>query len=301
MADGVRSNEGRVSNDTLGLMFGVLGVAGFSVTLPATRVAVNYLDPTTVGLGRALVAAVCALALLWMTRQPRPTRDQVRGLAIVALGVIIGFPLLSAIALQSLPAAHGAIIVAILPMLTAIVGALRMRQRPSAGFWLMSMAGSALVLMFALSNGVAGLQAADGVLLLACLAAAVGYAEGGRLAGEMGGWQVICWALVLTAPFLLAPVGWAVYRHGLEAPLSGWLAFAYVSLVSQFTAFFLWYQGMALAGVVRVSQMQLLQPFMTLLVAALLLDETVTSSMLGFACAVVVTVAMGRRMTIVQR
>lgn len=301
MASGMRNNDGRISNDTLGIIFGVLGVAGFSATLPATRLAVNYLDPTTVGLGRALVAAVCALALLWITRQPRPSWAQLRGLVIVALGVIVGFPLLSAIALKQLPAAHGAIIVAILPMFTAVVGALRMRQRPSAGFWLMSLAGSGLVLVFALSNGVEGLQVEDGLLLLACLAAAIGYAEGGRLAGQMGGWQVICWALVLIAPFLLLPVGWAVLRHGLEAPLSGWLAFGYVSLVSQFTAFFLWYQGMALAGVVRVSQMQLLQPFMTLPVAALLLDEVVTSSMLGFALAVVATVALGRRMPIVQR
>jgi drug/metabolite transporter (DMT)-like permease len=175
-----------------------------------------------------------------------------------------------------------------------------MRQRPSNQFWLMSLVGSSLVLMFAFSSGMQGLQVADGILLLACLAVAFGYVEGGRLASEMGGWQVICWALVLIAPFLLAPVGWSLYQHGFNAPLSGWLAFFYVSLVSQFLAFFLWYQGMALAGVVRVSQMQLLQPFMTLLVAAALLDETITSSMLGFALAVVATVAFGRRMPIAQ-
>lgn len=301
MVDGVRGNGRVISNDNLGLLLGVLGVAGFSVTLPATRVAVTYLDPTTVGLGRALVAAVVALVLLWATRQPRPTRVQMRGLAVVALGVIVGFPLFSAMALQFVPAAHGAIIVAILPMLTAMVGAVRMRQRPSAGFWLMSVLGSILVLAFALSNGMGGLQAADGLLLLACLAAAFGYAEGGRLAGQMGGWQVICWALVLVAPFLLLPVGWSVYHHGVKAPLSGWLAFGYVSLVSQFAAFFLWYQGMALAGVVRVSQMQLMQPFMTLSVAAVMLGETVTSSMTGFALAVVAAVALGHRMPIVQR
>lgn len=300
MAGSVQNRGRAVSRDTLGMLLGILGVAGFSVTLPATRVAVQYLDPLTVGLGRALVAALCAALMLWLTRQSWPTTAQIKGLVIVALGVIIGFPLLSAIALQQLPAAHSAVIVAILPLLTAVVGALRMRQRPSNQFWLMSLVGSSLVLMFAFSSGMQGLQVADGILLLACLAAAFGYVEGGRLASEMGGWQVICWALVLIAPFLLAPVGWSLYQHGFNAPLSGWLAFFYVSLVSQFLAFFLWYQGMAMAGVVRVSQMQLLQPFMTLLVAAALLDETITSSMLGFALAVVATVAFGRRMPIAQ-
>lgn len=301
MADCVHGNGRRISREDMGLMLGALGVAGFSVTLPATRLAVSYLDPLTVGLGRALVAAVCAAALLRVTRQSRPTQEQLKGLSIVALGVVVGFPLLSAIALQQLPAAHGAVIVAILPMLTAVAGAVRTRQRPSTRFWLVSALGSMLVLAFAFSNGLEGLQAADAILLLACLAAALGYAEGGRLAGQMGGWQVICWALVLAAPFLLAPVGWAVYRHGVVAPLSGWLAFGYVSLVSQFFAFFLWYQGMAMAGVVRVSQMQLLQPFMSLIAAAVLLNETVTSSMIGFALAVVATVALGRRMPVVQR
>lgn len=300
MDNGMQIGKIKISGHRLGILLGLLGVAGFSATLPATRVAVHYVDPLIVGLGRALVAAVCAVAMLLLTRQPIPTAQQIKGLIVVALGVIVGFPLFSAIALQQLPAAHSAIVVAILPMLTAVVGAVRMRQRPSHLFWFTSMLGSVLVLMFALSNGVEGVQAADGVLLLACLAAAFGYVEGGKLAGEMGGWQVICWALVLAAPFLLAPVGWSLYQHGFEAPLSGWLAFLYVSLVSQFLAFFFWYQGMALVGVVRISQLQLLQPFMTLLVAAIVLGETVTVTMAGFALAVVVAVAMGRRTSIVQ-
>lgn len=296
-----RGDNDSSTRENRGLLLGLLGVVGFSVTLPATRVAVTYFDPLTVGLGRALLAALCAALLLWVTRQPWPNRQQRRGLVVVALGVVVGFPLFSSMALQQLPAAHGAIIVAILPLFTAVVGALRLRQRPSYRFWLLSGLGTALVLLFALSSGVQGLQAADGLLLLACLAAAVGYAEGGRLAGSMGGWQVISWSLVGVAPFLLLPVAWSIYQHGITAPLSGWLAFGYVSLISQFLAFFFWYQGMALAGVVRVSQLQLLQPFMTLLVATVLLGEAVTASMLGFAAAVVATVAMGRWMPIVQR
>ena len=289
-----------MSDARLGMLLGLLGVVGFSVTLPATRLAVYYIDPLMVGLWRALVAAVCAMVMLLLTRQPLPAASQLKGLMVVALGVIVGFPLLSAIALQQLPAAHGAVVVAVLPMLTAVVGAIRMHQRPSIQFWLMSVAGTLLVVMFAVGSGIQGLQVADGILLLACLAAAFGYVEGGRLAKDMGGWQVICWALVLVMPFLLLPVGWSFHQHGFNAPLSGWLAFLYVSLVSQFFAFFLWYQGMAMAGVVRVSQLQLLQPFMTLLVAAVVLNETITSGMIVFATAVVATVAVSRCMPIAQ-
>jgi len=299
----VKQNKmgGRLSSDSLGLILGILAVAGFSVTLPATRVAIIYLDPMIVGLGRALIAAFFAGMLLWLTRQPWPTRSQFKGLLLVALGVVVGFPLFSAFALQELSAAHGAVIVGIVPMMTAVVGAIMLHQRPSVGFWLVSAFGSGLVLWFSFGTGADGLQRADGYLLLACLAGAVGYAKGGQLASDIGGWQVICWALVIVAPFLLLPVGWSVVEHGLEAPLSGWLAFAYVSLVSQFFAFFLWYHGMALAGVVRVSQMQLLQPFMTLVVAALLLGEMITMEMIGFALAVMMTVAIGRHMPIKQR
>lgn len=286
------------SRETLGLLLGLCGVIGFSVTLPATRLAVAHLDPTLVGLGRSLVAGILAAVLLRTTRQSLPSRAQFKGLAVTAAGVIVGFPLLSSWAMQSLPAAHGAILLAILPLFTAVAGALRTGDRPSSGFWLASLAGSGLVAIFAVYGGAGGWQGADAVLILASLAAAVGYAEGGRLARAMGGWQVICWALVIAAPLLLPPVIIAFLRHGAEAPLQSWLGFAYVSVVSQLLAFFLWYQGLALGGVVRVSQVQLLQPFMTLGVAALLLGETVTPAMLAFALAVVVTVAVGRRMPI---
>lgn len=292
--------QARIAPDTTGLFLGFLGVAGFSATLPATRVAVTYLDPTLVGLGRSILAGGVAALLLWLTRQPLPSRQQFKSLAVIACGVIVGFPLLSAWAMQGLPAAHGGIVVAIIPLFTAIVGAWRMDQRPAAGFWLCSLAGSALVLIFAATTGKDGFETADGLLILASLAAAIGYAEGGRLARTLGGWQVICWALVLAAPFLLLPVALAVYRHGMTAPVEAWLGFGYVSLVSQLFAFVLWYQGLALGGVVRVSQVQLLQPFMTLIVAAAFLGEHLTPMTLGFAVAVAVSVAVGRRMQIPQ-
>lgn len=290
--------QARMSPDTTGLLLGLLGVAGFSATLPATRVAVTYLDPALVGLGRSILAGLVAALLLRLTRQPLPSRHQLKSLAVIACGVIVGFPLLSAWAMQRLPAIHGAIVVAIIPLFTAIAGSWRMKQRPSVGFWLCSLAGSAMVLAFTATSGQGGLETADGLLILASLAAAIGYAEGGRLASTLGGWQVICWALVLAAPFLLLPVALAVYRHGMTAPLQAWLGFGYVSLISQLFAFVLWYQGLALGGVVRVSQVQLLQPFMTLIVATALLGEHLTPMTLGFAAAVAASVALGRRMQI---
>jgi drug/metabolite transporter (DMT)-like permease len=284
--------------ENLGMLLGLIGVAGFSGTLPATRLAVGSLDPTLVGLGRSVAAAAVAAVLLLLLRQPLPTRRQVRSLFIVAAGVVVGFPLLSAWALKQLPAAHGAILVAVLPLFTALAGALRSGVRPSGGFWLTSLASCATVLLFSLSSGNGGLQLADLFLLAAIVAGAIGYAEGGELAKEIGGWQVICWALVLTAPFLLLPVGIAIWQHGIAAPREAWLGFVYVSLISQLFGFFLWYQGLALGGVVRVSQVQFMQPFMTLAISATVLGERVTPAMLGVAAFIVVMVAIGKRMPI---
>ena len=159
---------------------------------------------------------------------------------------------------------------------------------------------SAIVLMFATLSGAGGLQAADVLLLAAAAVGAVGYAEGGHLAKEIGGWQVICWALVLVAPFLVLPVAIVIYKHGITASKEAWLGFAYVSVISQFLAFFLWYQGLAIGGVVRVSQVQLMQPFLSLAVSAILLGEKITPLMMGVAVIVVAMVAIGRRMPIVK-
>ncbi|MBS4099294.1 MAG: DMT family transporter [Sulfuricella sp.] len=284
--------------ETRGLLFGLCGVAGFSATLPATRVAVAHLDPLLVGLGRSVVAGILAALLLWATRQPFPQRSQFKSLALAAACVIVGFPLLSSWAMVNLPAAHAAIMIGVIPLLTAAASALRSGERPSTGFWLTGLAGAALIIGYAFAGGAAHMQLADAALLGAALVVAVGYAEGGRLAQSLGGWQTICWALVLAAPFLVLPVLYAGLRHGLAAPLQSWLGFAYVAVVSQLLAFFLWYQGLALGGVARVSQVQLLQPFMTLGVAALLLGEPVTPSMLAFAVAVAAVVGIGRRMPI---
>ncbi|HET7077730.1 MAG TPA: DMT family transporter [Chloroflexia bacterium] len=286
--------------ETRGLAYGFLGVLAFSLTLPATRVAVAYFDPTAVGLGRALVAAGLAALLLLFTRQPWPSRAQWRSLVIVATGVILGFPLLSAWAMSRLPAAHGAVILGLLPLATALAGALRAGERPSRGFWVAGVAGSATVVAFAVSMGAGDIQPADLALFAAVLAAALGYAEGGRLARELGGWQVISWALVLAAPFIAVPVFLALGNSAPAAPWTAWFSFGYVAVVSQFLGFFAWYRGLALGGVARVSQLQLLQPFLTLLASALLLGEQITLLMVGAALLVLVTVALGRKAAIVR-
>ena len=287
--------------ETLGLFYGFLGVLSFSFTLPATRLAVTGLDPTFVGLGRGVVAGTIAAGILWLTRQSWPQLRQWRSLVVVALGVVLGFPLLSAWAMQRLPAAHGAVVLGLLPLLTAVAGAVRSGDRPSKLFWLASALGSATVVGFAVSQGAAGVHAADLVLLGAVLAAAIGYAEGGRLAQEIGGWQVICWALVLSVPFEALPTLMAAQHNQVAPGLLAWFGFAYLCLVSQLVGFFAWYHGLAIGGVARVSQMQLLQPFLTLIFSAVLLRESITPITLAAAMLVIASVAIGRNAKIRRR
>lgn len=286
--------------EAAGLWYGLLGVLSFSLTFPATRAAVAYLDPSVVGLGRALVAALLAALLLAATRQRWPSRAELRHLAIVVAGVIFGFPFLSAWALRQVPSAHGAIVIGLLPLATALVATLLGGERPSWQFWLAGLVGSAAVLGFAVSSGAGGLHAADLALLGAVVAGAFGYAEGARLARTLGSWQVICWALVFAAPLLSIPVGLAIWQHGLAAPPSAWVGFGYVAVVSQFLGFFAWYRGLALGGVARVSQLQLLQPFLTLIASALLLHEQITAGTIAVALLVVAAVAAGRRAPVLR-
>ncbi|SFA76535.1 EamA-like transporter family protein [Collimonas sp. OK607] len=287
-----------MTDETKGMWLGLVGVAVFSLTLPFTRMAVAELNPVFVAFGRAVVAALCSIILLWKLKAPLPTAAQWKALALTALGVVVGFPLFSSVAMRYVPAAHGAIVLGILPLATAMFGALRFGERPSAGFWIAAVIGSIIVIVFALSQGGGGLQPADLALLAAVVAAAMGYAEGGRLSQTMGGQQVICWALVLALPILLPITILLGWQYGVSASPKAWLGFAYVSLFSMFIGFFFWYKGLALGGIARVGQVQLLQPFLTLLGAALILGETLDSSNMLFALAVLVVVALGRKMAV---
>ncbi|HEY0738115.1 MAG TPA: DMT family transporter [Herpetosiphonaceae bacterium] len=288
------SHTPSVSSTTAGWFYGLLGMLSFSLTLPATRVAVAELNPIFVGLGRALVAAALAAILLKLTQQPVPSRSQIKSLLLVAAGVVVGFPILSAWALRIVPASHGAIMLGLLPLATVIAGVLRAGDRPSRGFWAASSAGSSVVIVFAIVSGGGHIQGADLALLVAVIAAAIGYAEGARLAREIGSWQVICWALLIAAPFLLVPVGLTLLR-GVHGSPSAWIGFAYVSVFSMFLGFFAWYRGLALGGVARVGQLQLLQPFFTLGASALLLGEQITPATILVALVVAVIVALGRK------
>ena len=291
----------RLSNETKGMLLGLIGVVIFSLTLPFTRLAVAAFDPAFVALGRGLVAAALAGAWLWWQRAPLPPRSALLPLAMVAGGCVVGFPWLTSIAMQTLPASHGAVLVGILPLATALFSALRGNEKPSAGFWVTAVAGSALVIGFALRQSGGAFHLADLAMFAAVLLGALGYAEGGRLSQSLGGQQVISWALVLSAPLLLPLVLYLSWSHGAAIAAAGakaWIGFAYVSVFSMFIGFFFWYRGMALGGVARVGQTQLVQPFLTLLGAALLLGETLEWSTVLFALAVIAVVAAGRKMQI---
>lgn len=203
---------GTARHESRGMWLGLIGVAIFSLTLPFTRIAVAELNPAFVAFGRAVVAGVCALALLAWIKAPRPTRQQLRGLIITALGVVVGFPLFSSIAMRYVPAAHGAVVVGLLPLATALFGALRFGERPSKGFWLAALAGSGIVIAFALREGGGSFHLADFALFAAVVTAAMGYAEGGRLAQTMGGQNVIAWALVVALPVMLPVSVWLFFE-----------------------------------------------------------------------------------------
>ncbi len=288
-------------DESLGYLLGFLGVLAFSLTLPATRIAVAVMHPAVVGLGRAILAAAVAGVILLLVRPALPRGREWLSLAVVAGGVVFGFPFLSAWAMQHLPSAHGAIVLALLPLATALFGALRAGERPSLGFWLVSLLGSGLVIAFAVQSGATGLHLADLALIGAVLAAGLGYAEGARLARRLGGWQVISWALVLSLPFLLPPVLLTMDEVPWESLSSEvWISFLYVALISQYFAFFAWYKGLALGGVAKVGQLQLLQTFFTLGFSWLLLSEPIDLPTKLFAVAVFLCVAWSKRMPVVR-
>jgi drug/metabolite transporter (DMT)-like permease len=278
-----------------GVLLGALGVLGFSFSLPATRLAVADLDPWLVAFGRAVVAGLLSAGLLAVTGAPRPPAPQLRSLAVVAVGVVIGFPLFTSLALHRLPASHGAVVVGVLPAMTAVAAVLRAGERPSRAFWLASTTGLLAVVAFALTRGGGGLGAADLELLAAVVLCALGYAEGGRLSRELGGARTICWALVVSLPVTTAVAAVALSGAGAHAGATAWLGFAYVSLISMFLAFFAWYAGLARGGVAKIGQVQLGQPVLGLVWAALILGEDVGPATVGAAVAVLACVVATQR------
>ncbi len=287
-----------------GLWLGALGVTIFALTLPMTRLAVGTPDAPQmsgafIALGRAVVAAVLSALFLVATRAALPRREQWIPLLITSAGVVFGFPLLTSVAMRHVEAVHASVIVGVLPLATAAVGAWLHQQRPSLGFWICAAAGSALVVAFAiLRSGQAGMsiQPADALLLGAMACAAVGYGWGARLSQHMRAEHVICWALVIALP-ITAPA--ALLTRPQESLLaSAWWGFAYVAVFSMWLGFFAWYRGLALGGTVRVSQVQLIQPFLGMLFAVPLLGESLDALTLGFALAVIAVVFIGKKMPV---
>ena len=287
-----------------GLWLGLAGVTIFALTLPMTRLAVGtpeapQMSGVFIALGRAVVAAALSMVFLLATRAPLPRREDWLPLAITSGGVVFGFPLLTSIAMRHVEAVHASVIVGVLPLATAAVGAWLHRQRPSAGFWACAALGSALVVAFAmLRSGQSGLaiQPADALLLAAMACAAVGYGWGARLSQRMRAEHVICWALVIALPFTVPAALLSRPQQALQT--AAWWGFAYVAVFSMWLGFFAWYRGLALGGTVRVSQVQLIQPFLGMLFAVPLLGESLDAVTLGFAVAVIATVFIGKKMPV---
>lgn len=290
--------------ETRGLWLGLVGVTLFAATLPMTRLAIGPFDaqqlsPSFVTFGRAAVAGVLSIFYLASVRGLRPQGREWPVLLFTAFCVVLGFPLFMALAMRHVEAVHASVIVGILPLVTAIVGSLWLRQRPAPGFWVCAVAGSALVGAFVLlrpGTSSSGAQFADLLLLIAIVSAACGYVSGGQLTLRLGAERVICWVLVISLPLTLPAmlISWPA------APVlaSAWAAFAYLALFSMWIGFFAWYRGLAIGGTVRVSQVQLVQPFQSMLFAVPLLGESLDLLTVGFALAVITTVFIGKKMPV---
>jgi drug/metabolite transporter (DMT)-like permease len=279
---------------TDGWLSGFAGVLVFSGSLPATRLAIADLDPVFLTLLRAAIAGSIGLALLVASRQPRPERRDLLSLTIVALGVVVGYPLLSALALEHMSAGRSIVFTGLLPLATAGFAVVRGGERPDRRFWLFALLGSLVIAGFALSRGGGSTLAGDMLMLVAILVCGLGYAEGALLSRRLGGWQVICWALVLALPamfVLLCLLSWPTWS-AIGEP--AWIGLGYVSLFSMLIGFVFWYRGLALGGTAAVGQLQLLQPLVGLMLAATLLHESIAPGMIAATLAVVACVAGAR-------
>jgi drug/metabolite transporter (DMT)-like permease len=283
------------SHERLGLVLGFVGMAIFGGTLPATRIAVSQIDPIALTSLRTAIAGLCSLALLMVLRRPLPPRALWPQLAIAMLCVSILFPLLMSLGMQTVDASHGGVVLGILPIATALVAVAITHERPRPLFWIASIAGGGLVIAFALRQGGGTLSAGDLLLFTAVAVSSIGYAFSGQLTAEMPGWEVISWVLVMALPISLPAAALTMPSDFAHIDLKPWLGLLYVALFSQWIGFFAWNAGMAMGGIARVSQVQLLQPFITFALAASFNGETITWQIVLFATAVVATVAISTR------
>ncbi|WP_211294134.1 DMT family transporter [Vibrio gangliei] len=286
-----KANLGSVS----GWLNGLLGVIIFSGSLPATKLAVIDINPFFLTFLRASIAGLLATILIFGFRQQRPHTSQMLSLIVVSLGVVVGFPLLTAMALQHVTSAHSIVFLGLLPLTTAIFGVLRGGEKPQKAFWIFSVIGSALVIGFALSQGTSISPVGDLLMLSAIIACGLGYAEGARLTRVLGGWQVISWALIISLPFMLIASLLTMPESFKSIGNTAWFSLCYVSLFSMLIGFIFWYKGLAIGGIASVGQLQLLQPFFGLGLSAMLLHESVSPVMILITLGVILCVIGSRK------
>ncbi|WP_188065959.1 DMT family transporter [Brevibacillus brevis] len=291
----------QLHTEKMGLLYGFIGVLSFSLTLPVTKMVVTVLSPLSAGLGRALIAAVLAALVLLLKRVPFPTWQETKKLFLVSAGVVAGFPFFSSWAMERVPATHGAVIIALLPLATAGAAIFFSGERPTRKYWTSSVIACVTIIAYAISSGFGALQWADLALLGAVVSAAIGYAVGGELSKTMGGWQVISWSLIFAFPFLVVPLTGPLLTELKQATWPVWIGFGYISVISMFLGFFAWYHGLAIGGVSKASQIQYLQPFLSIIAAWLLLSEPLTLGAVLSAVIVVLAVAKGRKASVQQK
>lgn len=279
-----------------GWLNGLVGVMIFAGSMPATRIAVMGFNPEFLTGARAVIAGLFALLILMVLKQRIPQKKKIIPLCITAFGVVLGFPLFTALALQEISAARALVFVALLPLSTAIFGVFRAAERPSMQFWLFALLGSVLVMGFMLQGDQSQIfSRADLYMIAAILLCGLGYAEGGQLSKSLGGWQVICWALVIALPFMLALSYYYFPQSFANVSISAYFGLIYVAVFSMLLGFFFWYKGLALGGIAKVGQIQLVQPFLGLMLCAMLLGESVSLSMIVVSLAVMLCVMMAKR------
>ena len=280
------------------MLIGFIGILIFSLTLPVTKIAVLSFDPYFIAFGRATLAAVVALAYLIYKKEPMPTRADFTKFVVIALGVVFGFPIFTTVAMTEGSSSHGAVILGMMPLATTVIGVIRFKERPSLGFWLVSLLGAALVVIYALLKSSGSFTYVDVLLVLGGICACVGYVEGGELSRKMNPRSVISWALVISLPINLIVSYVTFDPQYINAGPIAWTSFIYLSLFSMYIGFFFWYEGLAVGGIARVSQVQLTQPFCTLIAASVLLGDSLTIMNLVFDFLVISTVILGKKMLV---
>ncbi|OUS00215.1 EamA family transporter [Halobacteriovorax marinus] len=287
-----------MTNEMKSLIYGIIGVLCFGITLPVTRYISPSFDPFFIGSARAFIAGLTAIVVLFLLKAVKPTKAQIRPLLVVTFGAVLGFPVMASFAMKYVPASHGGVVVGLLPMVTAIFGTMITKDKPSFWFWVTSVIGSILIVSFTLLKGGGHFQIGDIALFIAVLCAAIGYAVGGTLSKEMGGKYVICWATIFALPFVLYPAITLFPSDPTSIAIEHWVGLIYLSLISQLFAFFFWYKALAMGGIARISQLQLTQPVITLSISALFIGELIGLQTIVFAFLIIIVVTINKKMPI---